>query len=466
MSLLLEALKKAAEDKEKSSLAMQAETRDADSQAPTAVADIQVPEVNEELLLQAKAESETESLATESASLDEELELYLPDVEMAEPAPAEAAEPANTASIQKETLSPVVSPSQPETQYKDANNDSLNSKATSATIGETHAKDNGLQLPPYNPSDARKVLAVSQSRYHNTQRMMYYGMYVFAALLFFVASYLYYSAEILDNSQKPVFKPAYAAPNQQKTLARNEHARYAEPAAPVVSKITQPEQKKRTAKAASATKTATTAPLKARKKISIVKQQKPDPVSALLNKAYAHYQSAEYQQADDIYRKVLARDHKQYDALLGRAAVAVVAGNMMLGRQFYKQTLYFYPDDSIARAALVDLTKKAISVADESQLNLLLRDNPEAAHVYFSLGLLYEKQGRINESQQAFFNAFALEKKADYAFNLAIMLEKLGQSKAALSYYKKASALADNSVNHFNEKSVLERIEQLENINE
>ncbi|MCK4708310.1 MAG: hypothetical protein KAU21_06820, partial [Gammaproteobacteria bacterium] len=205
-----------------------------------------------------------------------------------------------------------------------------------------------------------------------------------------------------------------------------------------------------------------TTKVKTNKKITIIKKQKDDAISVLLQKAYRHYQAAEYEAADKLYRKVLLRDQRQRDALLGRAAIAVVNRQLTNAKVFYQQLLHYYPKDSIASSALVDLAKQQVSVSNESQLNLLLRENPEAAHVHFSLGLLYEKQNRIKESQQAFFNAFALEKNPDYAFNLAVMLDKLGQPKAALSYYKQATSLADKTTIHFNEKIVLDRIEMLE----
>ena len=471
MSLLLEALKKAAEDKEKASVSDENQVLNNVSEDSDALVldDDLPPDINEELLLDEELDSEInqQTIIAESVKDEEELELYLPDDEPVAQATEQPGTENNTV-IEKESLSETVVPESIEAEpaphketdsarVRTVSEDRLKSKTVST---EEHNKS---ALPDYNPADARKILAVSQSRYRNTQRMMYYGMYVFSALIFFVASYLYYSAEVLDNSQRPVFRttqpsaPAPLAKREANTISA------AQANKPVPASVSSASKKNTSAQAKASVKKIHTAAVKNRKKIAIVKQQKPDPISLLLSRAYTHYQAGEYQQADSFYQQVLSRDNKQRDALLGRAAIAVIAKNIALAKQYYKQLLVYYPDDSIARSALVDLVKKDVSQTDESKLNLLLLEDPSAAHVHFSLGLLYEKQGRLKESQQSFFDAFSLQQRADYAFNLAIMLEKLGQPKAALSYYKKASSLADTSNVHFNEKLVLERIEQLEN---
>ncbi|MDH5516914.1 MAG: hypothetical protein OEY36_03715 [Gammaproteobacteria bacterium] len=457
MSLLLEALKKAAEDKEKSDLNAANSRQNLESEK-TALAD-ETPEVNEALLLQDPAAAE--EVQTDQVDSEEELELYLPDDEIVDDDSVELADndAIESASLSVSGLALDAGSGDNNAQQQMPADKSEHAPLIDKAVSELSGA--GRPLPEYNPADARKILAVNQSRYRNTQRMMHYGMYVFAALLFFVASYLYYSAELLDNSAKPVFRPLSSAQNLQTQNQQNNKTSPGQQTKPkpVSANIQAVENKNSTAK--TTTKIRSRAETKP-KKIAIVKQQKTDPISLLVTKAYRHYQSAEYSEADKIYQQVLLRDNKQRDALLGRAAIAVIAGHAATARQYYQQLLRYYPDDSIARSALVDLTNKDLSAADESGLNLLLRDNPSAAHVHFSLGLLYEKQGRIKESQQSFFNAFALQPRADYAFNLAVMLDKLGQPEAALSYYKKASSLADNSSSYFDEKSVLERIEQLE----
>ena len=459
MSLLLDALKKAAADKEKS------DTVSSDKLAPES--EINNPDNHQ---TNEPDKEELESLP----SLDEEIELELPEEfekfedKDSEEILAEEPEPEKEVILELEAADevPMQVASTDNKKIEEENDDTeeLVNKAQENKLlaGEQSSIEQELSLPPYNHNDARRILEVSQKRYRNNQRAMYYGMYIFSALLFFVASYLYYTAETLDNSQRPSFKPSYV--NNTKSVADVMNAGEDAKGISVVAANEQSAQKNIVTKAL-VKKQKTVAAIKP-KKISITRQKKPDPISVLLNKAYQYYQSAQYQPADKIYQKVLSRDKRQRDALLGRAAIAVIDQQFSFSKKLYQQVLHYYPQDSIAKSALVDLAKKEVTVANESQLNLLLRKDPGAAHVHFSLGLVYAKQGRLKESQQAFFDAFALDKKADYAFNLAVMLEKLGQSKVALKYYKKASDLSDGSVVHFDEKLVLNRIEQLEAVHE
>lgn len=464
MSLLLDALKKAAADKEKAGKTADEETLEKNAQ-PAEPGD-ELPAIDEQVfekVNQDVTEPIEENEAPNAGGAEEELNLELDeDFEMTAELPTvDTGDPATLPDEQEDSTEPVVEKTAdkpvPEVENKKAER--------VGSFGAT-AKKEDKPLPVYNHDDARKILEVSQKRYRNNQRIVYYGMYVFAAVLFFVASYLYYTTEALDNSQRPVFKPVQklAAVKQQPAQISNQGvvARNETPVEANTSKVVQPEnvtpQKKNNA--------TTKAALKKTQQITIFRQKKPDPLSVVLQQAYTAYQSKQYDEADKLYRQVLQRDSRQRDALLGRAAIAVVQNRYGDAKILYQQTLRLFPDESIAKSALVDLVQKEASVASESELKLLLRNHPDAAHVHFSLGLLYARQERLAKSQQAFFDAFTLEQKADYAYNLAVMLDKLKQPKVALAYYKKASELADSEIIHFDEKKLLERIEQLEGSHE
>jgi len=480
MSLLLDALKKAAEEKENN----KAGTEEISSQDKMLAEESEsAPEFDEQLDL------EEELIAAET---EEEFDLELPELDMAEAIEEEdLSEELNAideiADIDNESETAVVVEAEPEPEPEqvaqaldsiEASNEPAESVPEITPVQQTEIKQTPVaaidtpeikaeepaKQPDYNHSDARKILEVNQKRYRNNQRMAYYGLYFFAAILFFAGSYLYYTAEILDNSDKLTFKQKNKARVYEKTEQEKKIEQQVSIAKAKLAEIDNSKNKNSTAKVIK--KKVARAVVKKAKTISITKTKKEDPVSVLLQKAYKHYQAAEYVQSDALYKQVLLRDSRQHDALLGVAAIAVVNKDFTLAKNYYQQLLRYYPGDSIATSALVDLAKKQTTVASESQLKLLLREDPDAAHVHFSLGLLYANQGRAKESQQAFFDAFARDKKADYAYNLAVMLDKLGQQKAALNYYKQASDLSDKGVSHFNEKLALERIMQLEGKNE
>lgn len=471
MSLLLDALKKAAEDKEK------AGSEIVDSEKVVIEQNSEdAPEVNEELFLSDEIDM-VDSLEEENLDLDLSHEIddsELIDAELEAPVLESAVEKSPESLVGAVVKVPVETVVKTEVENKPEETlaektivEPVVAKAEVTEVLSIEPKSTGnvyktdANRPEYNHSDARKILEVSQKRYRSSQRMVYYGLYAFAALLFFAGSYLYYTAEILDNSDKPVFKENSRVAVNPKTVEEKKIEHQVMMAKAKLSEMDEIESKNLTVELVKKKKPKVVIKQKP-KKIVITKQKRSDPISVLLQNAYQYYQAGEYRLADDLYKKILLRDKRLRDALLGRAAISIVNKNYVLARRIYQEVLHYYPRDSIAASALVDLKRQELTTANESQLNTLLNNNPKAAHVHFSLGLLYAKQGRVKESQQAFFDAFTLDKKADYAYNLAVMLEKIEQPKAALSYYKQASNLSDNTVIHFDEKLVLERIAKLE----
>jgi tetratricopeptide (TPR) repeat protein len=179
----------------------------------------------------------------------------------------------------------------------------------------------------------------------------------------------------------------------------------------------------------------------------------------LLGQAYEKFQAADYNGANTLYVQVLQREPQNRDGLLGAAAVAVKQQRFEAARQSYLQLLILDPKDSLARAGLSSVDADA---RDESQLKSMLREQPQAAHLYFALGALYANQNRWAEAQQAYFSAFSGDSShADYAYNLAVSLDRLGQYKAASGYYQKALQLAETRRGGFVATELQTRIDQI-----
>ncbi len=181
-----------------------------------------------------------------------------------------------------------------------------------------------------------------------------------------------------------------------------------------------------------------------------------------LTVAYQAYQSGDFLTAKSAYQKVLNRRSDSRDARLGIAAIAVMEGNYDTAYRHYIYLLQQNPKDQVVNAALFNLQGNANGGVNESQLKLLLDQNPDSPQVHFSLGSFYAGQSRWPEAQQAFFNAYSGDKdNADYAYNLAVSLDQLGQVKPAASYYRTALKLADRTTVSFNTSKVLARIQKL-----
>lgn len=196
--------------------------------------------------------------------------------------------------------------------------------------------------------------------------------------------------------------------------------------------------------------------------LSIIKKQVVDPISVLLHEAYQHYQNNNYASAMDKYRMVLTRESDNRDALLGIAILAHRSQQTGMARQYYKKLLELNPKDSQAVAGMIALQSVSDSTQDESRLKLLIDQEPQAAHLYYALGNQYVNQGRWNEAQKAFFNAYHYDSNnADYVYNLAVSLDQLEQSQAALQYYRIALQLAQGKSVNFNFNDIAKRIQDL-----
>ena len=197
-------------------------------------------------------------------------------------------------------------------------------------------------------------------------------------------------------------------------------------------------------------------------RIAIRKRKRPDLVAASLERAYEAYLAGDGEAAGQAYRAVLEHEPRNRDARLGLAAVAARAGRWGEAAEHYATLLASHPADTAARAALASIAEKDPARA-ESRLKALLRIEPEAAHLHFSLGNLYAAQSRWPEAQQSWLSAYRLDRgNADHAYNLAVGLDHLSQSRNALDLYREALVLARSSPASFRAETVLKRIRALE----
>ncbi len=155
--------------------------------------------------------------------------------------------------------------------------------------------------------------------------------------------------------------------------------------------------------------------------------------------AYAAWRRGDLAVAESAYREVLASRPTERDALLGLAGVAVARGQARKAVQLYERVLELDPRDSVASAGLHLLQGGDGPGLDAANLELLLDEEPAAAHLHFALGNHHARMQRWADAQAAYFDAWRLEvDNPDYAFNLAVALDQLGQTRAAAEYYQRA----------------------------
>jgi Tfp pilus assembly protein PilF len=188
-----------------------------------------------------------------------------------------------------------------------------------------------------------------------------------------------------------------------------------------------------------------------------------------LSSAYQALQQGNLSHSERAYKKVLQYDGRNRDALLGLAAIALQQGRVAQAQHYYQQILQSYPQDSLAQAGLISSLGERSSDASVSQLKTMLaqlsqkaENLPQLAYLQFTLGNVYARQQAWTEAQQAYFEAYRTEPRADYAYNLAISLDQLQQYAAARNYYQQALQLGrGKETSGFDRQAAMQRLQEL-----
>ena len=181
----------------------------------------------------------------------------------------------------------------------------------------------------------------------------------------------------------------------------------------------------------------------------------------LLQQAYAAYQSGNDDVAMMKYNQVLEIDPGNRNALLARAAINIQNDNSAQAIRDYQSLLLANPKDSLAMTSMISVANYS-PVETESQLKLMIRDEPRSPYLNFALANSYGAQGRWQEAQAYYFTA--LENNPgdpNYAYNLAVSLEHISKPKVAISYYQRALDNFGNGLATFNRDLVDQRLEML-----
>lgn len=187
--------------------------------------------------------------------------------------------------------------------------------------------------------------------------------------------------------------------------------------------------------------------------ISFRRQASVPTVDPNLQRAYTAYQNGSLDEAEVLYRRVLASDPLQRDALLGLATIVGRSGRSAEALELYSRLLARNPRDPIARAGMMEIVPAGSPASQEADLRRLLAEYPNVAPLAYAQGNFLASNQRWSEAQQAYFRALQLAKadvavggqvNPDYAFNLAVSLEHLNQRGPAQNYYREALEFAAN----------------------
>jgi tetratricopeptide (TPR) repeat protein len=144
--------------------------------------------------------------------------------------------------------------------------------------------------------------------------------------------------------------------------------------------------------------------------IHTLQTKKVTPAHRDLTNGYQAWQRGDMSTAQQAYLAALQQEPNNRDALLGLAAIAAYQGKRQQAQHYYRQILQLYPQDTLAQIGLIN-SSDSLSLDNESQLKLLQEKSPQSAHIHFSLGNLYARQGRWAQAQQAYFQAYHYDKQ-------------------------------------------------------
>lgn len=188
--------------------------------------------------------------------------------------------------------------------------------------------------------------------------------------------------------------------------------------------------------------------------------------ASVLDIAYAALTEGRLDDAAAGYNQALQKNPGERDALLGLAYIAQRQGNRDEARTYYQQVLRQEPGHPGASAGLLSLAAESDLQMTASRAREMAERNPDSAVVQSTLAGILAKEGRIAEAQQAYFKALTLEPdNAFHAYNLAVALDRLHKYAQAQGFYQRALTLADKAGpgdrSGFPRKEALQRLEQL-----
>jgi tetratricopeptide (TPR) repeat protein len=183
-----------------------------------------------------------------------------------------------------------------------------------------------------------------------------------------------------------------------------------------------------------------------------------------LHEAYAAYLRGDDQLALAKYNAVLDIDPDNRNALLARASISIQNNRIAEAIGDYRRILFTNPKDSLAMSSMIAVANFSPEQS-ETQLKLLIRDDPDSHYLNFTLGNIFGAQNRWQEAQRKYFAA--LQNNPDdpnYAYNLAVSLEHIAKPKVAIAYYELALNNFTRGLATFNRDVVDARLEMLKQL--
>jgi len=489
MSLLLDALKKAADDKQKvsqresSDEEVAASEVDAASSAASITSDtpqsVEIADENKPLSTQSGQQDTALAAATSDASEELTLDDLGADTEAADTGE-------NNQEIPELSLDDI----QPETagdigrDERDIATVEVSSADISAQDGSAESTSDNERASSYTITDDALSMLIykTNANVRKNNRLLISGVLLMSILVLVAGGFYYYldmQAEIADLERKHqiAMQSMRSKTSGDKAPEKSEIIRNLVSDADLDEKVEYAKKHMSSSTASSSASSSRSAASESAAKkasavsarsegagtLSIQRTDKTDPVGDTLESAWLAYEAGRYDEAKRLYSDVLLIERNNRDARLGLAAIAVIEKDTQTARQIYQSLLKLDPRDPIATAAITSLRSDESAVKqDENYLLSMIEKNPKDPHLNSALGNVYAQQGRWKLAQQQYFNAWQQDtENADYIFNLAVSMDQLSKPQQAVSFYRDSLEKANDKQVSFSREAVQKRIVEL-----
>ena len=156
-----------------------------------------------------------------------------------------------------------------------------------------------------------------------------------------------------------------------------------------------------------------------------------------LNNAYNALMAGENQQAIETYKKVLASNPENQDALFGIASIYHRTGDIEHARPYYAQLLKVNPMHKEGLNNFLALMSDEAPQEALAELDRLEQRNPDFSPIPAQQSLVLSKLGYIDQAREKMLRAIELSpENLTYKYNLAVMLDKNGDYTNAADLYR------------------------------
>jgi predicted O-linked N-acetylglucosamine transferase (SPINDLY family) len=168
-----------------------------------------------------------------------------------------------------------------------------------------------------------------------------------------------------------------------------------------------------------------------------------------IQKALAHYQESDLQQAKEICKRILKKQPNNAEVLYFLGVIYSQLGNYDLAIQNIKKSLQFFPNNPDAYH-IIGMSYQSQGMLSEAieYYQKTIQQRPDYAEAYNNLGNVLKERRRIEEAIENYRKAVQLKPDLAVAYyNLGVIHQEKQEYDEAISYFRKALEFDASNLN-------------------